>query len=132
MLKRSKKSGFTLLELLIVVIVVSILAGVALPRFGKMTLRAKLSEAQNTIGAILTAEDLYYQENQKFADAYTDLLVEFDTTKFTYDAPALAPGPPKTATVKATGTAAGPGTSVEVTGVVDSTSKRSFSNNQGV
>ncbi len=33
MLKQSKKSGFTLLELLIVVIIVSILAGVAIPRF---------------------------------------------------------------------------------------------------
>ncbi len=98
MLKRSKKSGFTLLELLIVVIIVSILATVALPRFGKMTRRARSAEAATTIGAIMTAESLYYQEHAAFG-ALANLMVDVNTVNFTYSVTAAA----TTATVVATG-----------------------------
>ena len=83
MFRRDGRSGFTLLELLIVVIIVSILAAVALPRFGKMTARAKAAEAVNTIGSYLTAESLYYQEYDTFGAA-ANLTVDADQTKFTY------------------------------------------------
>ena len=63
---KHRNGGFTLLELLIVVIIVGILAGVALPQFNRMTRRARLAEAQSMIGAILSAEMLYYQENTTF------------------------------------------------------------------
>lgn len=60
------RSGFTLIELLIVVIIVSILAAVALPRFRQMTRRARATEASAAVGAILTAELVYYEENGFF------------------------------------------------------------------
>ena len=70
------ESGFTLLELLIVVIIVGILAGVALPQFSNMTRRARQSEAQNMLGSILTAEALYYNENGVFTNTMARLLVD--------------------------------------------------------
>jgi prepilin-type N-terminal cleavage/methylation domain-containing protein len=63
----NQKRGFTLLELLVVVIIVGILASVALPQFQKMALRARVAEGETTLGAILTAELLYYQEYATFA-----------------------------------------------------------------
>ena len=72
MLKHSRKSGFTLLELLIVVIIVSILAAVALPRFGGMQRRARTAEAVNMVGAIATAEYLQFQENGAFVASAGD------------------------------------------------------------
>lgn len=87
MLKRSKKSGFTLLELLIVVIIVSILAGVALPQFGRMTRRARIAEAQNMIGGIMTAQSLYYAEHSAFTATRANLLAEYpvdNTTPYNY------------------------------------------------
>ncbi|MBI3322820.1 MAG: prepilin-type N-terminal cleavage/methylation domain-containing protein [Candidatus Omnitrophica bacterium] len=65
-MKRARVKGFTLMELLIVVIIVGILASIALPQFKVMTRRARATEAQNMVGAILTAEWVYYQENNAF------------------------------------------------------------------
>ena len=127
MFKRNGKSGFTLLELLIVVIIVSILAAVALPQFGKMTKRAKVTEGFNTVGAILTAQSIYFQEKSDYADAIGDLLVDIDQTKFTLTSMTAAAGPPKQVTVVLTGTTLGPGTGVTVTGVVDANGKRTIS-----
>lgn len=62
----NRTRGFTLLELLVVVIIVGILAAVALPQFGKMTSRARRVEASNMVGSILTAEWVHFQENNTF------------------------------------------------------------------
>ncbi len=53
-------SGFTLIELMIVVAIVGILAAVALPTYKSYTIRAKLSEAIAFAGACKTAVFLYY------------------------------------------------------------------------
>jgi prepilin-type N-terminal cleavage/methylation domain-containing protein len=45
-------SGFTLLELLVVIIIVGVLAGVALPSLFRNIERARAAEAVNTIGII--------------------------------------------------------------------------------
>jgi len=119
MLKRSKKSGFTLLELLIVVIIVSILAAVALPRFGRMTRRARSAEASVTVGAILTAELLYYQENTSFVTGalpIAALLVDANLTNFTYSVTASGTA---SATATATGTTAGNTALITVTGTLN-------------
>ena len=121
MLKRDRKSGFTLLELLIVVIIVSILAAVALPRFGRMTRRARSSEAATSVGAALTAEALYYADKETFGAA-ADLMVDFNTVNFTY---VVTPNASTNATVVATGV----GTSnsgIVVTGTIDSVGTRTI------
>lgn len=129
MLKRNRRSGFTLLELLIVVIIVSILAAVALPRFGKMTKRARASEAATAIGAILTAETLYYQEKSTFTSALADLLVDVDTTNFTYG---LANSGGATATATATGAAGRPTAGIVVTGTISDTGFRTDLTTTGI
>lgn len=47
--------GFTLIELMIVVVILGILAAVAIPNFLKFQCRAKESEAKNNLGGIFTA-----------------------------------------------------------------------------
>lgn len=56
----SRDSGFTLIELMIVVAIVGILAAVALPTYKSYTVRAKLSEAIAFAGECKTAVFLYY------------------------------------------------------------------------
>ncbi len=58
-----KKRGFTLLEVLVVIIIIGILAALALPQYMKTIKKARVAEATSNIGSIRGAEIRYYQEN---------------------------------------------------------------------
>lgn len=60
---RSKK-GFTMIELMVVVVVVGVLAAIAVPIYGKYIKNARVSEATARIGEIVTAAKAYAQEFQ--------------------------------------------------------------------
>ena len=62
--KRSKKSnrGFTLVELLIVVVIVGILSAVALPQFFSQTKKAAATEGTQTASSIAKQAAAYYLE----------------------------------------------------------------------
>ena len=64
----SKNSGFTLIELMIVVAIVGILAAVALPKFVNFQLRAKRSEAFINLRSIAKTQDAYFINNDAFID----------------------------------------------------------------
>lgn len=67
------KKGFTLIEVLIVVIILGILATLALPQFSKMTKRALLAEAWSGLGGIRTAQALYYMDKNFYATTLSNL-----------------------------------------------------------
>jgi type IV pilus assembly protein PilE len=60
---RKNQGGFTLVELMIVVIIVGILAAVAIPMYQGATERAKASEAVAALGTIRGALRVYYAEH---------------------------------------------------------------------
>ncbi|MCK5596630.1 MAG: prepilin-type N-terminal cleavage/methylation domain-containing protein [Candidatus Eisenbacteria sp.] len=72
MLRRNQR-GFTLVELMIVVIIVGILAAVAIPMYQGATERAKASEAVAALGTIRGAMRVYYAEHGTYVGAsFTD------------------------------------------------------------
>jgi type II secretion system protein G len=57
------RKGFTLIELMIVVVIIGILAALAIPRFMQATTKSKQTEAKQLLKQIYTMERAYRQEN---------------------------------------------------------------------
>ncbi len=60
----NKKKGFTLIELMIVVAIVSILAVVAVPRFEDLIRKSKEGATKGSLGALRSAVSIYYAQNE--------------------------------------------------------------------
>ncbi len=65
----TRRGGFTLIELMIVVAIIGILAAIAIPNFLRFQLKAKSSEGKTNIAAIRTAEESYFAEYGTYVSA---------------------------------------------------------------
>ena len=57
-----REKGFTLIELMIVVVIIGILAALAIPRFMRATTKSKQSEARQVLKQIYSMQRAYRQE----------------------------------------------------------------------
>ena len=70
------RKGFTLLELVIVVIIVAVLAGLGIPQFIRTVERAKAAEGVSTLGVLRSSQIRYYAEY----GTYTSAIGQLDIT----------------------------------------------------
>jgi prepilin-type N-terminal cleavage/methylation domain-containing protein len=64
-LRNSK--GFTLIELMIVVVIIGILAAIAIPKFGAASDRAKEKEADGILKQMYTLQSAYFAQHGEYA-----------------------------------------------------------------
>lgn len=65
-IKSSKRSGFSLVELMIVVVIVGILASMSLVSYRKAVRKAKLTEAKLALKLLWECNEMYYNEHGFF------------------------------------------------------------------
>ena len=64
--KKNGQKGFTLIELMIVVVIIGILAALAIPRFMRATTKSKQSEAKQILKQIYVMQQAYRQEKDTY------------------------------------------------------------------
>lgn len=75
-----RQSGFTLIELMIVVAIIGVLAAVAIPAFMKYIKKAKTSEASQMLEKIASGARSYYLEEGGAANSFTPVPPQFPAT----------------------------------------------------
>jgi len=63
------RKGFTLIELIVVVIVIGILATIAVPQYMRATERAKGGKARHALGVLASAEKMYRADRDTYMPA---------------------------------------------------------------
>ena len=63
MVRLKRKSGFTLIELVMVIVILGILSAIAIPKFADLTTQAKISATKGGLGAIRSAVAIDYAKS---------------------------------------------------------------------
>jgi prepilin-type N-terminal cleavage/methylation domain-containing protein len=74
MRKIRNRKGFTLIELMIVVVIIGILAAIAIPKFNQASARAKEKEADGILKQIYTLQNTYHAEHGAYAAGFPALV----------------------------------------------------------
>jgi type IV pilus assembly protein PilA len=97
--RKQSEKGFTLVELLVVIIIIGILTAIALPNFLNQTAKGKQTEAKQNVNLINKTQNAYRLENSAFATTFDILAVgsltgtagTADTSLYTYTLSGLVP-----------------------------------------
>jgi prepilin-type N-terminal cleavage/methylation domain-containing protein len=63
-----KRSGFSLIELMVVIAIMAFLAMIAVPNFNRFLAKAKRAEAYMNLSSLYAAEKVYWAEHGSYSD----------------------------------------------------------------
>ncbi len=104
--------GFTLLEMMIVVAVIALLAAIALPNYTSYLIRAKRTDAMESLTEVMNQQQRFLTRNRTYTDDLADLgyttgnkKINSDDNNYEIEASACVGGQPLTRCVLLTATA---------------------------
>jgi type IV pilus assembly protein PilA len=77
---RNGERGFTLIEILVVLLIIVVLAAIAIPLFVNQRAKAQDAEAKSAVAVAAGAFEVYHQDHSTFAGADVDALAEIEPT----------------------------------------------------
>ena len=64
---KNEVTGFTLIELMIVIVIVAVLAAIAMPSYRQYVLRTHRTEAKRSLLNVAVAQEKFYLQNNTYA-----------------------------------------------------------------
>ncbi len=94
---RPRERGFTLIELMIVIVLLAILAGIAVPSYRNYVLRANRADATAMLLKVRSAQEKFFLQNDRYmtdADLAARSLATSDNGYYTVTTAEQNPAPP--------------------------------------
>ncbi len=118
-------TGFTLVELLVVMIIMGLLSALAVPMFRQNVKRVMATEGHALVGSIRTAERIYFAEHNAYTSNWADISgnVDISNNKYFATEPTLTAsgsgsGATFTVIVAGSGNASGISISIDHAGII--------------
>ena len=80
-LQSKHKKGFTLFEVLVVVVIMAVLASIALPTYRKVVRKSRVSDGLNVLNMLSGAQEKYFMEHGYYAQNIGELKAPFKDTR---------------------------------------------------